>query len=114
MHKRFLIVGAGFSGAVLADRLASGCDCEIEVWDEREHIGGNCHTQRDEQTGIMVHQYGPHIFNTDKKEIWDFVNSFVAFRPLCAPGKGDEQWQSVFIAGEPAYHQPVVQQVLHA
>jgi UDP-galactopyranose mutase len=81
MSKRYLIIGAGFSGAVLANRLANLSDCRIDTWDERDHIGGNCHTERDEQTGIMVHQYGPHIFNTDKKEIWDFVNSFVEFRP---------------------------------
>jgi UDP-galactopyranose mutase len=44
-------------------------------------MGGNCHTSRDEETGVMVHRYGPHIFNTDKKEIWDFVNSFGEFKP---------------------------------
>ena len=81
MHKKYLIIGSGLSGAVLANRLAAQSDCTIDIWDERDHIGGNCHTQRDEKTGIMVHQYGPHIFNTDKKEIWDFVNSFVEFRP---------------------------------
>jgi UDP-galactopyranose mutase len=81
MSKKYLIIGSGFSGAVLANQLATKSDCHIDIWDEREHIGGNCHTARDEETGIMVHQYGPHIFNTDKKEIWDFVNSFVEFRP---------------------------------
>ena len=81
MSKKYLIIGSGFSGAVLANQLATKSDCQIDIWDERDHIGGNCHTQRDEQTGIMVHQYGPHIFNTDKKEIWDFVNSFIEFRP---------------------------------
>ena len=81
MNKKYLIIGAGFSGTVLANRLAGNGDCVIDIWDERDHIGGNCHTKRDEQTGIMVHEYGPHIFNTDKKEIWDFVNSFGEFRP---------------------------------
>lgn len=81
MTKKYLIVGAGLSGTVLANRLATDLDCEITIWDERSHIAGNCHTERDEKTGIMVHQYGPHIFNTDKKEIWDFVNSFIEFRP---------------------------------
>ncbi len=81
MANRFLIVGAGFSGCVLAQQLVSALDCTIEIWDERDHLGGNCHTQRDEDTNIMMHQYGPHIFNTDKKYIWDYVNSFVEFRP---------------------------------
>ncbi len=81
MAKRFLIAGAGFSGCVLADKLVKLLDCSIEIWDERGHIGGNCHTKRDDATGVMVHEYGPHIFNTDRKEIWDYVNSFVEFRP---------------------------------
>ncbi len=81
MTKKYLIIGAGFSGTVLANQLVKNTDCVIDIWDERGHIGGNCHTERDAETGIMVHQYGPHIFNTDKKEIWDFVNSLGEFRP---------------------------------
>ncbi|HMK03740.1 MAG TPA: UDP-galactopyranose mutase [Ferruginibacter sp.] len=81
MKKKYLIIGAGFSGTVLANQLIKNSDCTVDIWDERDHIGGNCHTSRDEKTGIMVHRYGPHIFNTDKKEIWDFVNSLVEFRP---------------------------------
>ena len=82
MPHKFLIVGAGFSGAVLANQLAKELDCTIDVWDERNHVAGNCHTKRDTETNVMVHEYGPHIFNTDKKEIWDFVNSFVEFIPF--------------------------------
>ncbi len=81
MASRFLIIGAGFSGAVLARELAGKTDCAIDVWEERNHIGGNCHTSRDEETGVMIHRYGPHIFNTDKKEIWDYINSFDRFMP---------------------------------
>lgn len=81
MSKRYLIIGAGFSGTVLANQLVQHSGCTVDIWDEREHIGGNCHTERDSQTGIMLHRYGPHIFNTDKKEIWDFVNSLGEFRP---------------------------------
>lgn len=82
MQHRFLIVGAGFSGAVLANQLAGELDCTIDIWDERSHVAGNCHTKRDSETNVMVHEYGPHIFNTDKKEIWDFVNSFTEFKPF--------------------------------
>ncbi|MBC7534482.1 MAG: NAD(P)-binding protein [Ferruginibacter sp.] len=79
MTPRFLIIGSGFSGSVLANRLIKNLDCTVDMWDERSHAGGNCHTERDVQTGIMVHQYGPHIFNTDRKEIWEYVNSFGTF-----------------------------------
>ncbi len=81
MAYRYLIIGSGFSGCVLANCLIKNIDCQVDIRDERDHIGGNCHTSRDEETGIMVHRYGPHIFNTDKKEIWDYVNSFGEFRP---------------------------------
>src|SRR5665647_247259 len=81
MRSRYLVIGSGFSGAVLANQLVNKLDCTIEIWDERNHIGGNCHTKRDDVTNVMVHEYGPHIFNTDKKEIWDYVNSFANFFP---------------------------------
>lgn len=79
--RKFLIVGSGLSGAVLAHELVKGMDCEIDVVDERPHIGGNCYTERDKETNITVHVYGPHIFNTDRKDIWDYVNSFIELVP---------------------------------
>ena len=79
--KKFLVVGAGFSGAVLAHELAGALDCTIDVIDERPHIGGNCYTERDKETDVMVHTYGPHIFNTDRKDIWEYVNSFIELVP---------------------------------
>ena len=83
MSTRFLIIGAGFSGAVLAHQLSELLqDCCIDIWEEKSHIAGNCYTERDPETGIMVHRYGPHIFNTDKKEIWDFVNGFIQLQPF--------------------------------
>jgi len=91
MQHKFLIVGAGFSGAVLANQLAKQLDCVIDVWDERSHLAGNCHTKRDAETNVMVHEYGPHIFNTDKKQIWDFVNSFIEFIPFINRVKANYQ-----------------------
>lgn len=88
MHHRFLIIGAGFSGCVLARELAEGMDCTVDIWDERTHAGGNCYTERDAETGVMVHRYGPHIFNTDKKEIWDYVNRFSPLMPYIHRVKG--------------------------
>ena len=77
---RFLMVGAGLSGAVIGRHLAEAGH-EITVIDSRSHIGGNCHTERDAQTGVMVHIYGPHIFHTDDAEVWDYVNRFARFMP---------------------------------
>lgn len=77
----FLIAGAGFAGSVLARELVSQSACTIDIWEEKSHIAGNCYTAEDEQTGIMVHHYGPHIFNTDKKEIWDYFNRFSELQP---------------------------------
>ena len=74
------IVGAGFSGAVIAHRLAQE-GYQIHLFESRNHIAGNCHTQRDDRTGIMVHLYGPHIFHTDSKRLWKFVNQFDDFIP---------------------------------
>ena len=83
MSAKFLIVGAGFSGAVMAYRLSKlMAGCQIDVWEEKPHIAGNCFTERDAQTGIMIHRYGPHIFNTDRKEIWDFVNQFIRLNTI--------------------------------
>lgn len=78
--KRFLIVGAGFSGAVLARRLVERVECEVRVIDERSHIAGNCHTERDPASQVMVHVFGPHIFNTNRQDVWDFVNQHGEFR----------------------------------
>lgn len=79
MRKQFLIVGAGFTGCTISEQLAKKLDCHIDIIDQRNHTGGNCHTERDKETGIMVHKYGPHIFHTDKKYIWDYVNRFGKF-----------------------------------
>lgn len=54
---------------------------KVSILDERDHIGGNCHTERDEETEVMVHVYGPHIFHTDDEEVWDYVNAFTTFMP---------------------------------
>jgi UDP-galactopyranose mutase len=82
MKKPILVVGAGFSGAVCARELAEGCDANVVVIDQRDHIAGNCHTTRDEATDVMQHVYGPHIFNTSNTKVWDYVRRFGEFRPF--------------------------------
>jgi len=74
-----LLVGAGLSGAVIGRSLALQGH-KITVIDGRDHVGGNCHTARDPDTGVMVHIYGPHIFHTDDDEVWDYVNGFAKFQ----------------------------------
>lgn len=80
--KKFLIVGSGFSGAVIAEQLSKNLDNHILVIDERSHVGGNCYTERDSQTNIMVHKYGPHIFNTDNKLVWNYIQQFCEMIPF--------------------------------
>ncbi|WP_272482030.1 UDP-galactopyranose mutase [Roseovarius nanhaiticus] len=76
-----LMVGAGLSGAVIGRQLAEAGH-DVSVIDARPHIAGNCHTERDEATGVMVHVYGPHIFHTDDTGVWDYVNRFAHFMPF--------------------------------
>jgi UDP-galactopyranose mutase len=80
--KNILIVGAGMSGAVLARTLAEDSDLKILVIDAADHVAGNCHTERDLETGIMIHKFGPHIFNTSIERVWKFVNRFAEFHPF--------------------------------
>lgn len=82
MSKRVLIVGAGFSGAVVARQLAELGNIPSLVIDERDHPAGNCHTERDDATGVMVHRYGPHIFHTDRADVWHYVQRFGEFHPF--------------------------------
>ena len=80
MSKNILIVGAGFSGVVIGRKLAEAGH-QVKIIDRRSHIGGNCYDERDKDTQVMVHTYGPHIFHTDNKEVWDFVNHYAVMMP---------------------------------
>lgn len=71
----YLIVGTGFSGAVLARELAEA-ENQVLVIDSRSHVAGNCHTDRDAETGVMEHVYGPHIFNTSNLQVWNYIQRF--------------------------------------
>ena len=76
---RFAIVGAGFSGAVVARELAQAGH-SIVVFDARDHVAGNCFTAR-HATGVMVHTYGPHIFHTQHEHVWQYINKFGEMMP---------------------------------
>ncbi|TKF67358.1 UDP-galactopyranose mutase [Vibrio sp. F13] len=74
------LVGAGLSCAIIGNKLAKAGH-KITIFESRSHVAGNCYTERDEETGVMVHTYGPHIFHTDDKEVWDFVTDLTEFKP---------------------------------
>jgi UDP-galactopyranose mutase len=76
MKYDYLIVGAGFFGSICAYEL-NKVGYKVLVIDSRNHIGGNCHT--DKKDNINIHTYGPHVFHTNNKEIWEWINSFVDF-----------------------------------
>jgi UDP-galactopyranose mutase len=75
----YLIVGAGFAGSVLAERLASG-GARILLIDRREHIGGNAYDEPNE-AGILYHKYGPHIFHTNSEQVFEYLSQFTKWRP---------------------------------
>lgn len=79
MSKKILCVGAGFSGSIIANEIAQKLNYEVDVIDARDHIGGNCYTEKDTKTGITIHKYGPHIFHTNDINIWNYVNRFTKF-----------------------------------
>ena len=79
-HYDVLVVGAGFAGSVMAERLAAGSGRSVLVIDKREHIAGNAFDHRDE-AGILVHKYGPHIFHTNSRDILDYLSRFTRWRP---------------------------------
>ena len=76
----YLVVGAGFAGSVLAERLANDLRATVLVLERRSHIGGNAFDHHDE-AGILVHRYGPHIFHTNSREVFDYLSRFTAWRP---------------------------------
>ena len=76
----YLVVGAGFAGAVMAERLAADAGRKVLVVDKRMHIGGNAYDHYDE-AGILVHKYGPHIFHTNSQAVFDYLSQFTPWRP---------------------------------
>lgn len=75
----YVIVGAGFAGSVLAERLASSGNKKILIVDKRNHIGGNAYDFYNDE-GILIHKYGPHIFHTNSAEVFDYLSQFTKWR----------------------------------
>ena len=70
----YIIVGVGFAGSVIAERIAKQLNKKVLIIEKRNHIGGNCYDERIEN--ILIHKYGPHLFHTDEKQVWDYLNNF--------------------------------------
>jgi UDP-galactopyranose mutase len=80
MSSKWLIVGAGFTGATLAERIATQLGEHVTVIDRRPHIAGNAYDELDD-AGVLVHRYGPHIFHTNSGRVWQYLSQFTEWRP---------------------------------
>ena len=76
---KYLVVGAGFYGAVIAERIANVLGEKVLVLDRRDHIGGNSWSEIDPESGVEIHKYGSHIFHTSNQAVWDYINRFTSF-----------------------------------
>jgi len=72
----YLVIGAGLSGSVIAERISNVLNQKVIIIEKRNHIGGNCYDYVDEDTGILINKYGAHLFHTNYKDVWDYVNKF--------------------------------------
>ena len=70
----YIIIGSGFAGAVVAQKMAEKGK-KVLILEKRDHIGGNCYDENDEH-GILIHKYGPHIFHTNSKEVYDYLSKY--------------------------------------
>jgi len=72
----YLVVGCGLSGIVIAERIANILKKEVLIIEKLDHIGGNCYDYIDKETNILINKYGAHLFHTNNKEVWDYINTF--------------------------------------
>ncbi len=77
---KYIVVGAGFAGAVMAERIANERNEQVLIIERRQHIAGNAYDQYNSH-GILVHRYGPHIFHTNMKEVWEYLSQFTEWHP---------------------------------
>lgn len=80
MTYQAIVIGAGLSGAVMAERMASQLGWRVLVLEQRDHLAGNCFDERD-AAGVLIHRYGPHLFHTDKPAVADYLSQFTQWHP---------------------------------
>jgi UDP-galactopyranose mutase len=71
-----IVIGAGLSGCVIAERFAKVLNKKVLITEKRHHIGGNCYDYIDKETGIRISKYGPHFFHTNDEGVWQYINNF--------------------------------------
>ena len=98
-YLKYLVVGAGLWGSVIAERIAQFQGERVVVIDKRSHIGGNCFSQIDEETGIEFHRYGTHVFHTSNEEVWKYVQTFTSFNSY--------RHQVLTVYKDRVYHMPI-------
>ena len=79
MNYKYIVVGAGLAGITIAERIANELNEQVLIIEKRRHIGGNVYDCYDEH-GILIHKYGPHIFHTNNKKVWDYLSQFTAWK----------------------------------
>jgi len=79
MTYKYIVVGAGLAGVTIAERIANELNEQVLIIEKRNHIGGNVYDYYDEQ-GILIHKYGPHIFHTNNKKVWDYLSQFTDWK----------------------------------
>ncbi len=79
MNYDYLIVGAGFYGAVIAERIATQLNKKVLIVEKRDHIGGNSYSFKDDETNIEIHKYGSHLFHTSNEKVWNYLGQFTEF-----------------------------------
>jgi len=81
MNPDLIVVGSGFFGLTVAERVANELGLKVLVLERRSHLGGNAYSEREPETGIEVHRYGAHLFHTSNQRVWEYVNRFTSFTP---------------------------------
>ena len=99
LNYKYIVVGAGIYGSVIANRIASVLNEDVLLIEKRDHIGGNCYSRIDEETGIEYHCYGSHIFHTSDESVWKFISQFADFT--------NYRHKVLAISGGKAYFMPI-------